>query len=209
MLGNLKAWMIALYWKSAKDSRRWFWSVSGEVSTGEGLRLSLLFCCFCCCFCCCCCCSCSSTKWSKRETIPDPEHEGSSRIYSTFLYLASLGLTFKKSWCIASIDEHPALLLSIWRVPNRLASWSKAKMLPWFPIRLARWDVLFPGAAHASIMWAPRGGLRIWAGKQEALSCSMIVPFRRSGWACRSVPLGNTTRSLKCKSFLMVLGLNE
>lgn len=40
----------------------------------------------------------------------------------------------------------------------------------------ARWLVLFPGAAHASITVDPCGGERIKAGKQLALSWKIISP---------------------------------
>lgn len=39
---------------------------------------------------------------------------------------------------------------------------------PLFSMIAARWLVLFPGAAQASIMQLPAGGLRMNAGKQLA-----------------------------------------
>lgn len=42
-----------------------------------------------------------------------------------------------------------------------------------------RWEVLLPGAAHASTQRAFFGGLRMYAGKQLALSCQM--PYSQMG----------------------------
>lgn len=39
---------------------------------------------------------------------------------------------------------------------------------PWFFIRAAKWLVLLPGAAHASITWEPGGGASSMAGRQLA-----------------------------------------
>lgn len=53
-----------------------------------------------------------------------------------------------------------------------------ALTLPLLPMSALRCEVLFPGAAVASITWlAPSaGGARMCAGKHEALSCRMILP---------------------------------
>ena len=51
---------------------------------------------------------------------------------------------------------------------SRRASKSNAWMLPVFCKMAARWLVLFPGAAHASMQRAPRGGERQNAEKQLA-----------------------------------------
>jgi hypothetical protein len=45
----------------------------------------------------------------------------------------------------------------------------------------ARWVVLFPGAAVASIIVAVEGGFRRWAGRQEALSWRIMEPDAYSG----------------------------
>lgn len=54
------------------------------------------------------------------------------------------------------------------------------RTLPLFCISAARWEVLFPGAAVASIATVPfsAGGASINAGKHDALSCNIIFPSR-------------------------------
>lgn len=61
--------------------------------------------------------------------------------------------------------------------------WRPVRTFPLFCIIAQRWDVLFPGAAVASITTASSraGGARTCAGKQDALSWRMILPDRYSG----------------------------
>lgn len=42
------------------------------------------------------------------------------------------------------------------------------QLYPLFFMMAARWLVLFPGAAQASITWPPTGGSRRYAGRQLA-----------------------------------------
>lgn len=45
---------------------------------------------------------------------------------------------------------------------------------PLFFIMAARWLVLFPGAAQASITWPPTGGFSRYAGRQLAYNKTRI-----------------------------------
>ena len=53
-----------------------------------------------------------------------------------------------------------------------------ADTFPLLFMRALRWEVLFPGAAVASIttLVSVTGGDKTTAGKQEALSCKMTLP---------------------------------
>lgn len=137
----------------------------------------------------------SSTRWSNRLMIPDPEQEGSSKRYSTLANWASSGLVSRNEPCTGVISRmqlnqwsdllhgqhlawhillHPALLVNFFNNSKRLESRSKAQILPVFFINAERCEVLFPGAAQASIAWAPLGAWHTWAGKHDALSYRCI-----------------------------------
>lgn len=64
----------------------------------------------------------------------------------------------------------PALVVNRLSRSSRRISKSNAKILPVFPTKADKWDVLLPGAAHASMICAPFGGLQTCAGKHDALS---------------------------------------
>lgn len=74
--------------------------------------------------------------------------------------------------------------------------------LPLFCISAARWEVLLPGAAVASIVTVDfsAGGARMNAGKHEALSCSIILPSRYRGSSTNWESGGNSRRSGICSS---------
>ena len=65
-----------------------------------------------------------------------------------------------------------------------------------------RCDVLFPGAAVASIMTLPgqAGGESTIAGKHDALSCRMRRPSEYSGVSVSCVSGGNNRRFSTCAS---------
>jgi len=73
-----------------------------------------------------------------------------------------------------------------------------------FPIRALRCEVLFPGAAVASMTTVPSlaGGERISAGKQEALSCRMIFPERYNGSHWKEKLGENSNKFGTCSSVL-------
>lgn len=127
----------------------------------------------------------------------------------------------------------PALFVRRFNKSSRLISRSKAKIFPVLRTNADKCDVLFPGAAHASMMWDPFAGLQTWAGKQEALSyaiqwiyipiinnsmiafsikiytCKMSSPDMYMGWSWRSELGGRTSRSFKWMSRRTVILLQK
>ena len=61
--------------------------------------------------------------------LPDPLHDGSSRMYSTSLYCGPSGSTFRKSWLASCWHVTPARSRRVDMVERRLASRSKANSL--------------------------------------------------------------------------------
>lgn len=120
----------------------------------------------------------------------------------TLLYLGSDGRAVRKSRLTASTLLQCALFSIVLRVLKRLRSRSNARSwrtgrkstparfvrhmlisartFPLFCMIAQRCDVLFPGAAVASITTASSraGGARTCAGKHDALSWRMILPYR-------------------------------
>lgn len=144
---------------------------------------------------------------SSRPRIPLPLQLGSSNNPVTFANRGSSGFKARKSVFGSTVTRLSACAIWIifWRVLDLVGSLSQAKIrdeeeedVP--ERRAARWVVLFPGAAQASIM-SPMGASfgeerRSWAGKQEALSCRMSSPdlyagvFVISTSGCRAMRLG-------------------
>jgi hypothetical protein len=97
----------------------------------------------------------------------------------TFAYAGSKGSDMRKSAFKDFTFVHLAFSSIISSVPKRLRSRSKASSLPRFFMRALRCDVLFPGAAVASMttVSSDAGGFRTTAGMQDALSWRMSHPF--------------------------------
>ena len=128
----------------------------------------------------------------------------------------------RKSELTASTFEQWALASMFLRVENRFRSRSNAyscrsgqtsstrtlsrqkHALPLFRMIAQRCDVLFPGAAVASITTASSraGGARMYAGKQDALSCKINFPDEYRGSSMKRVLGWNARRSGMCSSFL-------
>lgn len=86
--------------------------------------------------------------------------------------------------------------------------------LPWLSISALRWEVLFPGAAVASIitLFGCASGASTTAGKHDALSWRMRRPSEYSGISVRRDCGGNNRRFSTCASrakFLRREGLGQ
>jgi len=60
--------------------------------------------------------------------LPEPEQEGSTKMYSTFLYLLSCGSTLRKSQHVGVTQDAPAVATILFNVFNRSGDLSNAKI---------------------------------------------------------------------------------
>mmetsp|Transcript_78036 Transcript_78036/g.131081 ORF Transcript_78036/g.131081 Transcript_78036/m.131081 type:complete len:341 (-) Transcript_78036:440-1462(-) len=148
----------------------------------------------------------------RRRIIPEPEHEGSTRIPLMKGYFS--GSIFRKSLSTVLTRLQPcssSRCLNVFILPLCLSTaYSRPVLFP----RAAKHKVLLPGAAPASMMWVPTWAFLIssrflsnfesngiacsmtYAGRQLALSWSTSIPFWTQLWLCSGVPGGNTNSSL-------------
>eukprot|EP00965_Chrysotila_dentata_P147485 4869050-Pleurochrysis_carterae.AAC.1 len=154
--GKEKAWRMSRSCIAASDRTR-----SSSASSGLPSKASLT----------------PSPPRADRSTMPEPEHDGSSRRYSASHCGDAVGSTERKSpSCTLTMRCAMACFRRRPSVCARCASRSIASTLPLAPTSDASCVVLLPGAAQQSTHDAPVAGFNAAGGKQDALSCRMSAP---------------------------------